>query len=123
MAEVTGRGVFATLCSLEVISKATGYTDMPVSQVMTFLNLAARGELTMQDLSSATGVVLSSVSRNVTKLGAGPNPNEPGLGLVEAYDDPWNRRRKLVRLTTKGKKLAEKVNDEVQQRVLARGGK
>lgn len=114
------RGVTATMCALEVFWKHTGSTDTPLSQVLTFLHIAFRGEAPMAELADATGVVLSSVSRNVAKIGPGPNPEEPGLGLVEAFEDPWNRKRKLVRLSTKGKRLAERINEEVQQKVLRR---
>jgi DNA-binding MarR family transcriptional regulator len=112
------KGVTATMCALEVFWKHTGSTDTPLSQVLTFLNVAFRGEMAMADLATQTGVVLSSVSRNVAKIGPGANPSEPGLGLVEAFEDPWNRKRKLVRLSNKGKKLAERIDDEVQSKVL-----
>jgi DNA-binding MarR family transcriptional regulator len=114
------KGVTATMCALEVFWKHTGSTDTPLSQVLTFLNVAWRGEVSMADLADQTGVVLSSVSRNVAKIGPGPNPSEPGLGLVEAFEDPWNRKRKLVRLSKKGLKLAERIDEEVQQKVLRR---
>jgi DNA-binding MarR family transcriptional regulator len=122
MAVEQTKGVHATMCALEVFWKMTGSTDTPMSQVLTFLHVAARGELPMADLADSTGVVLSSVSRNVAKIGPGPNPKEPGLGLVEAFEDPWNRKRKLVRLSAKGRKLAERINDEVLTKVL-RGAK
>lgn len=115
--ESTAKGVYATLCALEVFWTHTGATDTPMSQVLTFLHIATRGELPMADLAKSTGVVLSSVSRNVAKIGPGPNPKDPGLGLVEAFEDPWNRKRKLVRLTKKGRALADKINEEVLVKV------
>jgi hypothetical protein len=41
-------------------------------------------------------------------LGQG-SPKEPGMGLVEAYEDAYFRRRKIVRITQKGSALMEKV--------------
>lgn len=102
---------------LEVFAKTAGGTDTPISQVMVFLVVAQRSEITLADIAKETGVVLSSASRNVAKMGPGANPNEPGLGLVESFEDPWNRKRKLVRLTSKGRKLAERINEEVTSRL------
>lgn len=67
----------------------------------------------MADLEKLTGVGQSSVSRNVTKIGPGPNPKEPGYGLVEAYEDPFYRKRKLVRLTKRGKELIADIERTV----------
>src|SRR4051794_21772868 len=97
-------GLTSATALLEVYSHAAGTTDVPVSQVLTFLAVASHGEMPMADLEKATGVVQSSCSRNVARIGPGTNPKEPGLGLVETFEDPWYRRRKLVKLTHRGMK-------------------
>lgn len=63
------------------------------------------GEMPMQEIEKVTGWAQSSVSRNVAKLGNGVSMAEKGARLVEAYEDPEYRRRKLVRLTALGKQL------------------
>lgn len=105
MPEATKKGTMLMCAALETFWKATGTTDTPMSQVLTFMHVGSRAEVSMAELEKLTGVVQSSVSRNVAKIGPGLNPKEPGLGLVEAYEDPWNRKRKLVRLTKKGLQL------------------
>lgn len=110
MSAQNNKGVPLTMMSLECWSKLTGSTDTPISQVLTFLHVAYRNEVSMAELEKLTGVTQSSVSRNVSKIGAGVNPREPGLGLVEASEDPYYRKRKLVRLTEKGKRLAGEIN-------------
>lgn len=62
----------------------------------------------MFDLIDLVGVSNAAVSRNITLLGKG-SPGDPGMGLVEAFEDEYFRRRKLVRLTTKGKELMKHI--------------
>lgn len=94
-----------TLALLKGLSESTNNPTMPLQQVQLFLHVAYLGEVPMEDLEEATGVEQSSVSRNVAALGGGQH-RKPGYGLVHAYRDPNNHRRKLVRLTEKGKALA-----------------
>ena len=109
------KGVPLTMMALECFWKMTGSTDTPLSQVLTFLHVAYRSEINMTDLEKLTGVTQSSVSRNVAKIGAGLNPKEPGLGLVSAAEDPFYRKRKLVRLTEKGKRLVTEMDKAVNK--------
>jgi len=97
------------LQAVSAVARVAGSTEIPASQVLTFLAVAFRGEAPMAELAEATGVVLSSVSRNVAKLGPGATPKDPGLGLLQAKEDPWNRKRKLVSLTKAGEELAAAV--------------
>lgn len=68
----------------------------------------------MFDLIEACGLSNAAVSRNITLLGRG-SPKEPGMGLVEAYEDEMWRRRKLVQLTDAGKKFASKLVSTMQK--------
>jgi len=95
--------------ALDFFHKKTGRVDLQCQTVSTFLHLAMARELPMQDLEKRTGLSQSSVSRNVAKLGIGMSPSEPGLGLVEAYEDPHYRRRKLVRMTARGTLFAKEL--------------
>lgn len=57
-----------------------------------------------------TGVKGSSNSRNISKLGRGELAwANDGPGWVESFEDPMNRRLKMVRLTPKGHVLIEEV--------------
>ena len=62
----------------------------------------------MFDLIQLLDLSNAAVSRNITLLGRGA-PREPGLGLVESFEDEEYRRRKLVKLTPAGEALAKKV--------------
>lgn len=76
----------------------------------TFLVVAMQGgECPMQEIEKQLDMGQATVSRNVAKLGDGLSPDEPGMRLIEAYEDPFWRRRKIVRLTEKGKRFADSL--------------
>jgi DNA-binding MarR family transcriptional regulator len=82
---------------------------IPSQTAETLLVVAMRPGITMQQLSDATGLVQSSVSRNVAMLSKYHRLGKPGYDLVEAVDDPRERRRKIVYLTPNGRKLVNQV--------------
>ncbi len=65
-----------------------GNEGVPMTKIATELNMAQ-----------------SSVSRNVSLLSKWRWSRKEGLNFVEALEDPMERRRKLVKLTNRGKKL------------------
>lgn len=69
------------------------------------------GEMPQLELEKQTRLAQSAISRNIAKLGNGLTMDDPGSRLVEAYEDPAYRRRKIVRLTARGREFAEKLND------------
>jgi DNA-binding MarR family transcriptional regulator len=102
---VIGEGEVAAslLSALATARELFQQQDVQVQTLIALLEIARRGgECTMQDVSDAVGMSQPATSRQVQKLGDGL-PREPGLGFVEAFEDPDWRRRKLVRLTAKGR--------------------
>ncbi|WP_019025376.1 MULTISPECIES: MarR family winged helix-turn-helix transcriptional regulator [unclassified Thioalkalivibrio] len=85
--------------------------QMPMQTAAIFLEVAARPGITMKDLGSRLGVAQSTCSRNVSALSRMSRNDNPGLDLVEAREDPSERRRKQVWLTPKGKLLALSLED------------
>jgi DNA-binding MarR family transcriptional regulator len=101
---------------LRTWQEETGERETPIQQVLTFAAVAGSSEpVAMGDLVASTGVSQSSVSRNVATLGPGINPSLPGYGLMEAYEDPYYRRRKLVRLTAKGTKMRDHLQNTLDR--------
>lgn len=90
---------------LKALSAQTNDSTMPVQQVQLLLSLYLHGEVNQHALTDATGVQRSSNSRNIARLGAGESPDKPGPGYVESFEDPHNRRTKIVRLTAAGREL------------------
>lgn len=97
------------------LSKATGSERLEWQTIQTFLIICLQGgECPMAEIEKQLGMGQSTVSRNVAKLGPGVTPDDPGAKLVEAHEDPYYRRRKLVRLTEKGKRLCGELGDIVE---------
>ncbi len=95
---------------LRVLSKLQAATDnpeLPLLQIQVLLTVAAQPDIPMADLEKVTNTSQASVSRTVAKLGRGLTPKEPGYGLLEAAEDPWHRKRKLVKLTPRGDALVK----------------
>ena len=59
----------------------------------------------MQSISEDLDIAQSSVSRNCYKLADVNRHRKSGIGLLQTFEDPLERRRKLVRLTSKGKRV------------------
>jgi len=102
----------ALLAGLRAIVEAASDPTMPIQQAMTFLVVAQSSEVPQAELIRNVGLAPSSVSRNVARLAQG-TLTEPGLYWIENYEDPAWRRRKLVRLTPRGKAVADRVSSAV----------
>lgn len=113
---VKAPGKTSTLAMIDKVgaawSELTDYPDCPVHFLRIFATVASRGQCSMQDLEKATDRPGPSISRAISALGMG-HPDRPGYGFVEAFEDPYERRRKLVRLTAKGEKVAAALVEEL----------
>lgn len=99
--------VVATVASFaEAFAESTGDPTMALQQLRLLLALYVHGTINQNDLPRHTGVAKSSNGRNIDRMGTG-SMREAGLGLVESYVDPMDRRFKLVRLTPKGRAVIE----------------
>lgn len=110
------------LRGLDVIKMFCNTPDLPVQHITAFLLVAQRGEMPMADLEKGMGLAQSSISRAVAKLGKGYSPREPGFGLIEAEEDPYERRRKIIRLTPRGRELVKEI-EVATGKILARAMK
>ena len=55
----------------------------------------------------------STVSRNCYKLGDRTRDGI-GIGLLQSFEDPEERRRKLVRISAKGRRVYNSLTDMVK---------
>lgn len=64
----------------------------------------------MQTLGRLVGISQSSVSRNVALLSHTQRYGKPGHDLVVAFEDPTERRRKLVKLNARGQRFVSRLS-------------
>lgn len=81
--------------------------DMPIQYALSFLTVARHEGLSIRELSERLGIAQSSASRNVAALSRWHSFGKPGHDLVQSEEDPRERRRKVVTLTSKGRALVE----------------
>lgn len=85
--------------------------EMPMQQFRVFVEVAIHDPkpMPMSELSIAVGIAQSSVSRNVAALSSWSRHRERGHELLRAYEDPMNRRRKLIELTPRGRAVKSRL--------------
>ncbi|MYL24377.1 MarR family transcriptional regulator [Halomonas alkaliantarctica] len=86
------------------------YPDMQMQNASIFVTIAMNQGITMKELGQRTGLAQSSCSRNVALLSEHLKYDKPGYGLVVATEDPVERRRKIVRLSSKGERVAASLD-------------
>ncbi|TGQ31847.1 helix-turn-helix domain-containing protein [Mesorhizobium sp. M00.F.Ca.ET.216.01.1.1] len=79
--------------------------EMQIQQIAVFLLVMGKPGITMKELARETGLASSSVSRNVAAMSNLVVKGKLGHGLIDAYEDPEDRRSKLCRPTAKGTKV------------------
>jgi DNA-binding MarR family transcriptional regulator len=110
-AAVTGAG---RLASALTTARAELGPEVELQNVLTLLLVAANPGIGMADLQRELALSSAAMSRNVSKLTgdgykvAGGKVTE-GLELVAAFENPLDRRAKMVRLTPKGRTLVNKM--------------
>ena len=82
---------------------------MPIQYALSFLTLARNPGLSIRDLSERLGIAQSSASRNVAALSEWHSFRKPGHDLIQANEDPRERRRKIVTLTRNGEALLARL--------------
>jgi DNA-binding MarR family transcriptional regulator len=82
---------------------------MPIQMFQTLLAVARQSGITMNELGEILKTSQASCSRNVAALSKWHKFGEPGLDLIEAVEDPVERRRKIIFLTPKGRARVREV--------------
>tara|TARA_Y100000401_G_scaffold23031_1_gene15591 strand:- start:9193 stop:9534 length:342 start_codon:yes stop_codon:yes gene_type:complete len=79
--------------------------------IAVFLTVVARGgeNVSMAEIQKDLDMPQSSVSRNVALLSKWSRHGQKGHDLLESHEDPKERRRKLCRVTAKGKRFIERI--------------
>lgn len=83
--------------------------EMQAHTINIFVMVCMNPGITMKDLGNRLGVSQATMSRNIAALGKVHRLNRPGYDLLQAEEDPIERRRKVVNLTAKGKRVKESL--------------
>lgn len=91
------------------------YPDMQMQTAAVFVTIALNEGITMKDLGQRCGLAQSTSSRNVALLSDKLRHDKDGYGLVVATEDPVERRRKIIKLTPRGKRVAASLCDIIRE--------
>ncbi|CAB4165072.1 MarR Transcriptional regulators [uncultured Caudovirales phage] len=89
--------------------------EIQANAIQLLLFIAAAGEdgAMMKDLEKQTGQPQATLSRNVAMFTDMTRWHKPGPGYVERFENPMNRREKIVRLTPKGRRFMQSTLNHV----------
>lgn len=78
--------------------------EMPLQQIRCLFVVAESEEgMSLSDIAKKVGIGLATASRHIGALGKINRRKEEGLQLIESFEDPMERRKKIIRLTPKGR--------------------
>lgn len=116
MAQISAtRALDITIAALDLLRERLD-PNMPVQMAAVFLVVARWPGITMTDLAGVVGMSQASCSRNVAALSRQHRLGKSGHDVLEATEDPAERRRKIVRLTPKGETIVSALMLEVGKR-------
>ena len=76
--------------------------DMKAQTLATLLWISQHQGKNIEEMRTALGLTSSSASRAIARLLDTERPGRPGLNFVTSFDNPDDRREKLLMLTPKG---------------------
>lgn len=98
---------------LSIIEEFRQYQpNMESTAISVFLVIALHHQkegIPMQFIADKLNIAQSSVSRNVTKFLKLERHKDNRMSFVESFEDPYLRRRKLVRLSPRGMNLMDSI--------------
>jgi DNA-binding MarR family transcriptional regulator len=87
--------------------------EMPLQQALCLFVIAeAEDGLSLTDLAKKVGIALATASRYVGALGKMNRHHTAGLNFIESHEDPMERRKKVIKITIKGKSALRTILGE-----------
>ena len=84
--------------------------EMPLQQARCLFIIAESEEgMSLSDIAKRAGIGLATASRYIGALGKINRKREEGLQLIESFEDPMERRKKIIRLTPKGRAAVRRI--------------
>lgn len=98
--------------TLDAFKQFTQEPDVQIQTLQTFLVIALGGNPGLNELARRIGLTQPAASRNLKKLCEGPRGQE-GYGLITMEIDPFDNRRRIVKLTARGHELVRHIEDSM----------
>jgi DNA-binding MarR family transcriptional regulator len=89
-------------------------SEMPIAQAYCLLLIAQYEGLSLKELADRADVGMATASRYVAELGKVGLKGKEGMALIDAVEDPMERRKKIIRLTPKGKTFVSKITGDIK---------
>ena len=87
--------------------------EMPLQQALCLFVIAeAEDGLSLTDLAKKVGIGLATASRYVGALGKMNRRHTEGLNFIESHEDPMERRKKVIKITIRGKNALRRILGE-----------
>lgn len=98
--------LFRNLAAFRIIDP-----NFPIAMAMALIVIGRNdGEISVGEVAEAIDVSLPTASRYIANLSTGLNRHRvEGFGLIEMHEDVLERRRKLLRLTPKGRLFVKQL--------------
>jgi DNA-binding MarR family transcriptional regulator len=79
--------------------------EIPIAQMLLLLEVAQAGEsgTSLTEIASKHGMGQANASRNLAQLGKSNRKHVAGYQLIDAIENPMDRRFKILTLTNNGK--------------------
>lgn len=108
---VSGRSFMKAILPIEMVRKHDPSEQLSSMTVLLLLYVMQYPDSSVKQLEQMSGLTKSATSRHILTLTERGDRarSRPGLGLVEHYEDNEDARIKRVRLTDKGKRLANDI--------------
>jgi DNA-binding MarR family transcriptional regulator len=88
-------------------------SEMPLGQLVFFLTVAKNEGAPLRDIAAECGMLMGTASRYMSNLQFIPRyRQQAGVSLIEAFDNPADRRQKVIVLTPAGRALLEDLTKE-----------
>lgn len=85
-------------------------SEMPLQQARClFIVAQSQDGMSLSEIAKKAGIGLATASRYIGALGKINRHREEGLQLIESFEDPMERRKKIIRLTSKGRIAIRKI--------------
>ena len=85
--------------------------EVPGQVIASYLYVASHNHCHKSALEEDLDFTTASSSRNTVWLSEHHRLNKPGMGLIKKQQDPNNRRRQMLSLTSRGEQLLKQIEE------------